>query len=287
MSAPLLDARDVRVVFRSRRGKPDVVALDDVSLTIDSGETVGLVGESGSGKSTLGRAILGLEPVRSGSIMFDGQDLVSLGAGARRRMTQKLQVVFQDPYSSLNPTQTIGQILAEPLQAHGMRDRQELTRRVYAMLDRVGLAAEYVNRYPRQFSGGQRQRIAIARSLMLDPKLVICDEALSALDLSVQAQIANMLMELQRELGLSYLFIAHDLSIVRLMAQRTVVMRLGDIVEEGPTEQVYGSPQHPYTRALLDAEPVPDPAEQRRRREARAVAATGATPTIAPGKDVA
>jgi len=273
MSAPLLEANNLRVVFGSRYRKSEVVALDDVSITIGHGETLGLVGESGSGKSTLGRAVLGLNPVRSGSIRFDGADLLAARKRRSRDVTRTLQVVFQDPYSSLNPTQTIGQILAEPLQAHGVRNRTEIVQRVYEMLDRVGLASEHVSRYPRQFSGGQRQRIAIARSLMLQPKLVICDEALSALDLSVQAQIANVLMELQRELGLSYLFIAHDLSIVRLMAHRTVVMRRGQIVEQGLTDELYASPQHPYTKALLDAEPVPDPREQRRRREARLRAA--------------
>ncbi|MBF0672412.1 MULTISPECIES: ATP-binding cassette domain-containing protein [unclassified Salinibacterium] len=269
----LLDARDLRVVFKGRRGKPPVAALDGVSITIGDGETLGLVGESGSGKSTLGRAILGLNRVQSGSIAFDGHDLFEWRRRNAREVAAALQVVFQDPYSSLNPTQTVGQILAEPLQAHGMRDRSELARRVYEMLDRVGLASEYVDRYPRQFSGGQRQRIAIARSLMLGPKLIVCDEALSALDLSVQAQVANVLMELQRELGLSYLFIAHDLSIVRLMAHRTVVMRHGQIVEQGPTDELYSAPKHPYTQALLAAEPVPDPVEQRRRRQARAALA--------------
>lgn len=265
--ADLLQVEDLTVTFAGAFGRRPVTALRDVSVSVRRGETVGVVGESGSGKSTLGRAILGLAPITGGSIRFEGGRLPARGRG--RRTARALQVVFQDPYSSLNPTQTIGEILAEPLQAHGMRDRAGIALRVTEMLSRVGLAESVAGRYPREFSGGQRQRIAIARALVLRPKLIICDEALSALDISLQAQIANMLMDLQRDFGLSYLFIAHDLSVVRLMAKRTIVMQQGRIVETGLTERVYDDPQHPYTQALLAAEPSPDPAEQRRRREAR------------------
>ena len=264
-----LDVRDLSVEFRQGRRRPPLRAVDGVSLEIGAGETLGLVGESGSGKSTIGRAILGLTPVASGSVSFDGQDITRAGPRRRRALSSRMQVVFQDPYSSLNPTRTIGQTLAEPLLVHRDLDRTQTGAQVRAMLDRVGLPADTADRYPGQFSGGQRQRIAIARALMLSPELVICDEPVSALDLSIQAQVMNLLDELQRELHLSYLFIAHDLAVVRHLSHRIVVLYRGQVMESGPAAQVYTRPAHPYTRALLAAAPVPDPVQQHARRTAR------------------
>jgi peptide/nickel transport system ATP-binding protein len=267
MSPPLLDVADLRVAYRQGR-RPPVQALAGVSLTIAPGETLGLVGESGSGKSTLGNAILGLVSIASGTIAFDGEDITVAGRRRRRELSRHLQVVFQDPYGSLNPSRTIAQTLAEPLLVHQQLSRSETRVRVTEMLERVGLAADTADRYPREFSGGQRQRIAIARSLMLSPRLVICDEPVSALDLSVQAQILNLLADLQRELGVAYLFISHDLAVVRHLSRRIAVIHRGRIVEMGPTADVYEQPRDPYTRALLAAAPVPDPDAQRARRAA-------------------
>jgi ABC-type glutathione transport system ATPase component len=262
----LLTVHDLTVEYRSGRRAKHVRALDSVSLSIGAGETLGLVGESGSGKSTLARAILGLAPVRSGTIEYDGRDITRATRSERRALSADVQVVFQDPYSSLNPARTVRQTLAEPLGVHERLSRREVSERVREMLVRVGLAADAADRYPRHFSGGQRQRIAIARALMLSPRLIVCDEAVSALDLSVQAQILNLLLELQEELSLSYLFISHDLSVVRHLSHRIVVLYLGEVVESGPTNVVCGRPTHPYTRALLASAPVPDPAPQRARR---------------------
>ncbi|MDQ4488978.1 ATP-binding cassette domain-containing protein [Sinomonas sp. ASV486] len=264
---PLLEIRDLAVDYPNGRKQPRR-AVDGVSLTIHEGETLGLVGESGSGKSTIGRAVLGLAPVTEGSIRFDGHELGKLGRKERRQFSSSLQVVFQDPYSSLDPTKTIAYSLAEPLISHGS-DRAEARREASAMLERVGLRPEDGARYPAGFSGGQRQRIAIARALMLRPRLVICDEPVSALDLSIQAQVLNLMTDLQKEFRLSYLFIAHDLTVVRHVSDRVAVLNEGRIVEEGTSREVYENPQHPYTRALLAAAPVPDPAQQRHRREAR------------------
>jgi len=265
----LLDVDGVTVEYPRGRRTPPLRAIDGVSLTVHPRETVGLVGESGSGKSTLGRAILGLVAVRSGRITFDGHDITHARARDRRRLSTDLQVVFQDPYSSLNSARTVADTLAEPLRVHERLSRAEVRGRVHAMLDRVGLFADAAGRYPRHFSGGQRQRIAIARALMLSPRLVICDEAVSALDLSIQAQILNLLLDLQEELGVSYLFISHDLAVVRHMSHRVVVLHDGKVVEAGTTEQVCDEPREPYTRALLASAPVPDPALQRARRESR------------------
>ncbi|MHA6757631.1 ABC transporter ATP-binding protein [Streptacidiphilus sp. PAMC 29251] len=266
-----LDVHDLTVEFRQGRRNPPLRAVDGVSLEIGAGETLGLVGESGSGKSTLGRAILGLTRATSGSVRFDGGDITHAGLRRRRELSSRMQAVFQDPYSSLNPTRTIGQTLAEPLLVHRRLDRAETGAQVRAMLDRVGMPGDTADRYPSQFSGGQRQRIAIARALMLSPDLVICDEPVSALDLSIQAQVMNLLGDLQRELRLSYLFIAHDLAVVRHLSHRIVVLYRGQVMESGPAAQVYGHPGHPYTEALLAAAPVPDPEHQRVRRTARAV----------------
>jgi oligopeptide/dipeptide ABC transporter ATP-binding protein len=267
MSTTLLDVRDLSVVFTGRRRGEEVRAVDDVSLAVADGETLGLVGESGSGKSTIGRAIAGLVPVTSGSIKLDGSDITHLGQRARRRLSSELQVVFQDPYSSLSPTRTIGATLAEVLEVQPSRPQAaEIRARVSSMLDRVGLTADAADRYPSEFSGGQRQRIAIARALMANPRFVICDEPVSALDLSVQAQVLNLLGELQSEFRLSYLFIAHDLAVVRHLSHRIVVLYRGQVMEHGSAEVVYSAPMHPYTQALIEAAPVADPAVQRGRR---------------------
>jgi peptide/nickel transport system ATP-binding protein len=273
----LLEISDLKVEFSQGRRVPPLRAVDGVSLAVAEGETVGLVGESGSGKSTIGRAVLGLTAVNGGSVRFEDKDVTRAGLRERRSLSDRLQVVFQDPYSSLNPTRTINQTLAEPLLVHRKLSRAETTGQVRAMLARVGMPADAADRYPGQFSGGQRQRIAIARALMLSPRLVICDEPVSALDLSIQAQVLNLLGELQRELSLSYLFIAHDLAVVRHLSHRIVVLYRGQIMESGPAAQVYSRPRHPYTEALLAAAPVPDPAAQRERNAARIVAAAGPT----------
>lgn len=260
---PLLNVRNLSVSFNRRgRGAP-LRAVDDVSITVDHQQTVGIVGESGSGKTTLGRAILGLTPITSGRVEWLGEDITTASRRRRRALSADLGVVFQDPYSSLNPTRTIGQTLREMLHTSSDLSRQEMDARVGAMLERVGLAADAAARYPSNFSGGQRQRIAIARALVVRPRLVICDEAVTALDLSVQAQVLNLLRELQRDFHLSYLFIAHDLDVVRYIADRILVFYRGQVVEEGSAEELYSRPVHPYTRALLDAVPVPDPTVKR------------------------
>ncbi|HEX3650085.1 MAG TPA: ATP-binding cassette domain-containing protein, partial [Pseudonocardiaceae bacterium] len=245
--------------------RPPLVAVDQVSLSVAAGETVALVGESGSGKSSLGNAVLGLVAPARGTIVFDDEDITRARPGRRRVLTRDIQCVFQDPTGSLNPRRTVGQTLGERL-VRDRLSRAEQTERVAAALRRVNLDADAADRYPAQFSGGQLQRIAIARALMVRPRLIVCDEPTSALDLSVQAQVLNLLTRLRRELGLGYLFITHDLAVVRHVAHRVVVLYRGSVVESGPTEQVCDRPADPYTRRLLDAVPVPDPAEQARRR---------------------
>jgi peptide/nickel transport system ATP-binding protein len=262
MSAALLEVQDLTVEFRRRRH--ELRALDRVSLTVSPGETLGLVGESGSGKTTLALTILGLVPAASGHIRFAGQDLASIRRHERRGLGRDLQVVFQDPYSSLNPAMTVGQILGEPLLAHQTLSRARLRERIGDMLEQVGLPADAAERYPAEFSGGQRQRVAIARALVVSPKLVICDEAVSALDLSVQAQILNLLADLQRGLSVAYLFVSHDIAVVRYLASRVVVLYAGQVMESGPAGPVCTHPSHPYTRALLAAVPSPDPGQARR-----------------------
>jgi ABC-type oligopeptide transport system ATPase subunit len=269
MSQQLLRVESLSVEYRSRWRAAPVRALDQVSLEISAGETLGLVGESGSGKTTVGGAVLGLVPSSAGRIIFDGREITNAGSKERRLLAKDMQVVFQDPYSSLNPSRTIGQTLAEPLMAQANAPRPERASRVKEMLSRVGLPSEAFDRYPAQFSGGQRQRVAIARALMAHPKLVICDEPCSALDLSVQAQILNLLKDLQEELGLAYLFISHDLAVVRHISHRIAVIKEGRIVETGSAAQVYEEPKYPYTQELLSAAPVPDPAAQAARRAGR------------------
>lgn len=252
---PLLAVRDLYVTYPQRRGAPALHAVDGVSLDIGRGETVGLVGESGCGKSTLSRAIMRLVPAASGSISLEDTELVTLGERALRPLRRKVQMVFQDPYASLNPRRTVGDILETVLAVNGVGDAIERRVRVHASLDRVGLPAATHARFPHQFSGGQRQRIGIARALVLEPALLICDEPVSALDVSIQAQILNLLVELKRELGLAMLFISHDLSVVRYIADRVHVMQQGKIVETGGHEDIWRAPQHPYTRMLLAAIP--------------------------------
>jgi oligopeptide/dipeptide ABC transporter ATP-binding protein len=265
----LLDVRNLTVIYPGKHGRPPLHAVDEVSFSIASCETVGLVGESGSGKTTVGRAILGLAPPSGGRISFDGRDLATISSRERRRLSADLQVVFQDPYSSLNPTRTIGQTLQESLRAQPNYSPQQARERALALLQRIGLDPGALGRFPSQFSGGQRQRIAIARALMANPRLVILDEPVSALDLSVQAQVLNLLGELQEEATLSYLLISHDLAVVRHLAERIIVLYRGQIMEQGRAATVYQAPAHPYTRTLLAATPVPDPEEQRRRRQQR------------------
>ncbi|MFC9972256.1 ATP-binding cassette domain-containing protein [Spirillospora sp. NPDC127200] len=264
----LLAVEDLRVCFPGRgRRAPRTDVLDGVSLTVRPGETLGLVGGSGSGKTTLGRAILGLVPVRSGTITFAGERIDGAGARRRRQLSRDIQVVFQDPYTSLNPSLTIGDTLSEPLLAQGL-SRTEARGRVGGLLERVHLPSDAAARLPREFSGGQRQRVAIARALAIEPRLIVCDEPVSALDLTTQQTVLELLLEIQEGSGVSYLFISHDLAVVRYVSHRVAVIHQGVIVETGAAAEVTERPRHPYTRSLLLAAPVADVAEQRARREA-------------------
>ncbi len=248
-------------------GKP-FRALHNVSIELGQGETLGLVGESGSGKTTLGRAILGLAPVTEGKITFQGEDISHAKRSDRQRLSRDLQVVFQDPYTSLNPSMEIGQILSEPLEIQGMKG-EDAKRRIKELLDQVNLPKDALHRLPREFSGGQRQRVAIARALALSPKLIVCDEPVSALDLTTQARILDLFLQIQKDTGVSYLFVSHDLDVVRHISHRIAVMYKGEIVEQGLALKVSKTPDHPYTQRLLMASPVPDPDRQAKRREER------------------
>ncbi|MGY3381409.1 ABC-type glutathione transport system ATPase component [Arthrobacter sp. TE12231] len=268
-NAPLLTVEQLVVEYPSKkfRAKP-FRALTDINISIGRGETLGLVGESGSGKTTLGRAILGLAPVTAGKISFEGKDISHATRKDRRVLSRELQVVFQDPYTSLNPALEIGDILAEPLGVQGMEAAQA-KKRVKELLDQVGLPSDAINRLPREFSGGQRQRVAIARALALSPKLIVCDEPVSALDLSTQARVLDLFLQIQKDTGVSYLFVSHDLDVVRHISHRVAVMYHGEIVEQGPAGVVTTDPDHPYTQRLLLASPVPDPDRQEQRRADR------------------
>ena len=256
MNKVLLKAEHLKKYFKSPHGT--VKAVDDVSLEIYEGETLALVGESGCGKSTLGRVILNLITPTSGTVTFDGTDITALHGKTLRNMRAQMQLVFQDPFSSLDPRFTVGQIIAEPLQNMGL-SKQEQQKRVLELMDRVSLQPEHYNRYPHQFSGGQRQRIGIARALAPNPRLIVCDEPVSALDVSIQAQILNLLKKLQNQSNLTYLFISHDLAVVRYISDRVCVMFLGQICELCSTAEAYEKPLHPYTRMLIDSAPEPDP----------------------------
>ncbi len=254
----------VRTHFLSRE-KLFVQAVNNVSLTIKRGETLGLVGESGCGKSTLGRLILRLEEPTAGEIYFEGENILQFKAERLRQMRRQMQIIFQDPYSSLNPRKTVGSIIGEPLVIHKIGTKKEQEERVRYLMEVVGLRPEHINRYPHEFSGGQRQRIGIARALALNPKLIIADEPVSALDVSIQAQVLNLLEDLQDEFHLTYLFIAHDLSVVEHISDRVAVMHLGRIAELAKSGDLYSNPKHPYTQALLSANPIPDPTLARKR----------------------
>jgi ABC-type oligopeptide transport system ATPase subunit len=274
MTAPLLEVSGLTVDFPGRRRTGPNRALDGVDLSIEPGETVGLVGESGSGKTTLGNVVLGLVRPTLGRVVFDGEDITHRSSARRIALSQRIQAVFQDPYSSFNPQRTVGQTVTETLVRSDV-PRGERRARAVAMLERVGLPADAVDRFPGQFSGGQRQRIAIARALLPSPRLVVCDESVSALDLSVQSQVLNLLIDLQRDLGAAYLFITHDLNVLKHISRRVVVLQHGHLVEAGRTSEVMAHPAEQYTRDLLAASPVPDPDVQRARREAREAARAG------------
>ena len=269
----LLEVSDLVKHFPIKRGilidreVDQVRAVDGVSFTVGRGETLGLVGESGSGKSTACRAVLQLIKPTSGSVKFEGQEIAGLGRRKMRPLRREMQMIFQDPYASLNPRKRVGQIVGDPLKRQGVASGSDLRRRVQELLERVGLSSEHFNRFPHEFSGGQRQRIGVARALALHPKLIIADEPVSALDVSIQAQIVNLLDDLQDEFGLAYLFVAHDIGVVRHISDRIAVMNEGKIVEQGTADQVCEHPKDAYTKKLLSAVPIPDPRESRERRE--------------------
>ncbi|MGL4832723.1 MAG: ABC transporter ATP-binding protein [Propionibacteriaceae bacterium] len=281
---PILSARGLKKYYPIKSGVikhtvGHVKAVDGVSFDLYPGETLGIVGESGCGKSTLGRMIMRLEEPTAGTLTFAGQDVYSLRGSAMRALRRDIQIVFQDPYTSLNPRKTVGDIIAEPFDIHPeVCPRKDREKRVRELLAQVGLSPEHINRYPHQFSGGQRQRIGIARGIALNPKVLVCDEPVSALDVSVQAQVVNLLEQLQKDLGLSYIFIAHDLSVVRHISDRVGVMYLGQMVELGDEDQIYSRPTHPYTQALLSAVPVPDPTLRAAREQ---IVLTGDVPSPA------
>jgi oligopeptide/dipeptide ABC transporter ATP-binding protein len=273
MSTPILEVSNLTKYFPIQsqgifsKVKGDNKAVNGISFTLNAGETLGLVGESGCGKSTAGRTILKLYEPTSGTIKFEGEDITNLSASKMKPFRTQMQMIFQDPYSSLNPRHTIGSIIAASYEIQKITPDQGVKRAVQELMERVGLNPEHYNRYPHEFSGGQRQRIGIARALALKPKFIVCDEPVSALDVSIQAQVINLLDDLRDDFGLSYLFIAHDLSVVQHISQRVAVMYLGKIMELAPTEDLYKSPHHPYTKALLSAIPLPDPILERKREQ--------------------
>ena len=267
----LVDVVNLKVYFPIRAGMfqrtiGSVKAVDDISFEVRRGETLGLVGESGCGKSTTGRAVIRLREPTDGHVLFDGTDLGKIDKNKLRRMRRRMQIIFQDPYSSLDPRMTVNSIISEPIETHNLMKGKKKRERVAELLEMVGLDPRYVNRYPHEFSGGQRQRIGVARALAVEPEFIVCDEPISALDVSIQAQVLNLLTDLKNRLHLTYLFIAHDLSVVKHVSDRVAVMYLGKIVELAPPDSLYTSPAHPYTRALLSAVPVPDPIAERRRK---------------------
>ncbi len=268
---PLVEVRNLAKYFPITRGfwqrkVGEIKAVDGLNFDIRRGETLGLVGESGCGKSTTGRAILRLYPLTAGSVAFDGIDITALRPAQMRPLRRRMQMIFQDPYASLNPRMTVGAIIAAPLRIHSIAAASERQERVRELLDMVGLNPAFANRFPHEFSGGQRQRIGVARALALEPEFIVCDEPIAALDVSIQAQVVNLLMELQAKLGLTYLFIAHDLSMVRHISNRVAVMHLGKIVELTGSRVLYANPLHPYTQALLSAAPIPNPRLERTRQ---------------------
>ena len=270
MNQPLLEVKELRKYFPIKKGILSkhvgyVYAVDNVSFTLARGETLGLVGESGCGKTTLGRAILRLIEPTGGEILFEGENILAYDDEKMRRLRQEMQIIFQDPYSSLNPRMTVAELIGEGLKSHGIGTPSERKERIAMLMEKVGLRPEQLSRYPHEFSGGQRQRIGIARALALNPKLIICDEPVSALDVSIQAQVVNLLVNLQKEFGLSYIFIAHDLNVVEHISDRVAVMYLGKIVELAKDTELYQSPKHPYTEALLSAVPVPNPKAKKKR----------------------
>jgi oligopeptide transport system ATP-binding protein len=269
----ILKVRDLKMHFPITKGiviqrqVGSIKAVDGLDFDLYRGETLGLVGESGCGKSTTGRAILQLYKPTDGSVVFEGQELTTIGSGDLRRMRRRMQMIFQDPYASLNPRMTVGSIVGEPLEVHNIgANRKERQERVQELLKIVGLNPYFINRYPHEFSGGQRQRIGVARALAVNPSFIVCDEPISALDVSIQAQVINLLEDLQQDLGLTYLFIAHDLSVVRHISDRIAVMYLGKIVELADRDELYANPMHPYTQALLSAVPIPDPEIEKKRQ---------------------
>ena len=266
----LVEAEHIKVHFPITAGLFQrtvgaVRAVDDISFEIRRGETLGLVGESGCGKSTTGRALIRLRELTDGVVRFEGTDLTHLKRDQLRRMRRRMQIIFQDPYSSLNPRMTVGSIISEPIETHNLASGKAKLERVKELLELVGLNARYTNRYPHEFSGGQRQRIGVARALAVEPEFIVCDEPISALDVSIQAQVLNLLVELREQFGLTYLFIAHDLSVVRHISDRVGVMYLGKLVELGPPSAIYETPAHPYTRALLSAVPIPNTSQKKER----------------------
>ena len=269
-TTPIMEARNLSKIYKTGNSilpqfRQSVHAVDNVSISVMPGETLGLVGESGCGKSSLGRCLARLQSVTSGEVLFKGKDIAHLSNSALRPMRKHIQMVFQDPYASLNPRRRVGDLLAEPMVVHKWGNRSEIEDRVTELMGVVGLLPEHVNRFPHEFSGGQRQRIGIARALTLNPELIIADEPVSALDVSVQAQVVNLFLDLQEKFGLTYVFIAHDLSVVRQVSTRTAVMYLGAVVELGETEDLFKHPQHPYTQALLSAVPNTNPQHHRER----------------------